>query len=112
MTVKVLALWTTGKVSVQIDGEEYVAEITHPAFSTEHQTALAAMRNDLQADGASEIFIEEHPHESFIHKIINGKNHQSDNVNSYQVFVDLREYADDLKNYDDIIPVEDGDLGD
>ena len=99
MTVKVLALWTTGKVSIQIDGEEYIAEITHPAFSTEHQTALADMRNDLQSDGASEIFIEEHPHISFIHKIINGKNHESDNVNSYPVFANLRAYADDLKNY-------------
>ena len=113
MTVKALALWTTGKVSIQIDGEEYIAEISHPAFSTEHQTALAAMKNGLQADGASEIFIEEHPHESFIHKIINGENHTSDNVNSYQVFVDLRKYADDLKNYEDVGSIPDDiDIGD
>ena len=100
MTVKALALWTTGRVSIQIDGEEYNSEVTDPAFTTEHQTALAAMKDDLQSDGASEIFIEEHPHESFIHKIINGQNHESNNVNSYPIFVDLRAYADDLKNYD------------
>lgn len=107
MTVKALALWTTGKVSIQIDGEEYIAEITHPAFTTEHQTALAAMKDGLQAEGATEIFVEEHPHESFIHKIKGGLNHTSDNVNSYPVFVDLRAYADDLKNYEELLPPPD-----
>ena len=95
--MKVLNLRTDDRVEIHYEGAEYVADAAHPDFSTAQQDALNALVTELQTDGFQEIHIETNAEDNFVHKRANYDVQVSDNVNGYQIFVDLGQYAESLK---------------
>tara|TARA_B100000035_G_C20977606_1_gene543900 strand:- start:15 stop:368 length:354 start_codon:yes stop_codon:yes gene_type:complete len=95
--MKVFNLKTNGKIEIMYEGASYIADTSHPDFSTDQQNALAALVTEIQTDGYNEIHIETNGLDNFVHKRATNGVDASDNVNSYQIFVDLGEYAEALK---------------
>lgn len=98
--MKVLNIKTTGSLILIINQDEFLTEISHVAFSAEQQSALNDLVASLQAEGVRELHVEEREFQSFVHKVKNDEVLASDNVNSYQVFVDLEHYVNAIKNYE------------
>lgn len=95
--MKAFNLKTNGSVEINYEGAGYLADTSHPDFTTSQQNALQSLVAELQTDGYNEIHIETNNLDNFVHKKATNGMDASDNVNSYQIFVDLGEYAESLK---------------
>lgn len=95
--MKVFNLKTDGRVEIYYEGVGYTADTSHPDFTTTQQNSLDALLTELQTGGYNEIHIETNNLDNFVHKKATNGMDASDNVNSYQIFVDLGEYAESLK---------------
>lgn len=95
--MKVFNLKVNGSVEILYEGVSYLADTSHPDFTPSQQNALQNLVTELQTDGFNEIHIETNALDNFVHKKETDNVVASDNVNSYQIFVDLGEYAESLK---------------
>lgn len=97
--MKVLNVKSTGNIEFHVNSDEYLAEPTDEAFSVEQQNALNDLVASIQSEGLQELHVEQTDFKSFVHKVKSGEVLVSDNVNSYQVFVDLDSYIAALKTF-------------
>ena len=105
--MKALNIKSNGSLSVNLnDQKTYSCEVAHPAFSVDNQNELNNLLSSIQSEGLQELHVEETDFNSFVHKIKNGEVLVSDNVNSYEVFVNLESYIIELENYEKIVPEE------
>ena len=96
--MKILNLKSNGNFHLNINGEDCVTEVSDAAFSVERQNNLNALLASIQSEGLQELHIEQTDFTNFVHKVSSGNVNVTDNVNSYQVFVELEDYLNDIKN--------------
>lgn len=99
--MKALNVKSTGNIEFHMDADEFLAEPTDEAFSVEQQNSLNELVASIQAEGLQELHVEQTDFKSFVHKSKSGEVLVSDNVNSYQVFVDLENYIKSLKAFEE-----------
>lgn len=102
--MKSLNIISSGNLKFIASQYEYNGDITNSAFSVSRQNALNDLLSSIQSEGLQELHIEQTDFNSFVHKVKNGQVLASDNVNYYEVFSDLENYAKELKDYEDAIP--------
>ena len=96
--MKALNLKSNGNFAILINEEDCQTEVSNAAFTIDRQNNLNALLASIQSEGLQELHIEQTDFNSFVHKIKSGEVFASDNVNSYEVFVELEEYLNDIKN--------------
>lgn len=99
--MKVLNVKSTGNMEFHIDADEFLAEPTDEAFSVEQQNSLNELLASIQAEGLQELHVEQTEFRNFVHKVKGDEVLRSDNVNSYQVFVELENYIKALKTFEE-----------
>ncbi len=103
--MKNLNITSSGNLKFFTSQYEYNGDITNSAFSVNRQNNLNSLLSLIQSEGLQELHIEQTDFNSFVHKVKNGQVLASDNVNSFEVFSDLENYAKEIKDYEDAIPV-------
>jgi hypothetical protein len=99
--MKVFNIKSNGNLTFNVnDQKTYSCEVTNPAFSVDHQNELNSLLSSIQSEGLQEMHIEQTDFKSFVHKVKNEEVLMSDNVNSFEVFVNLESYVTDLENYE------------
>ena len=99
--MKTLNVKSTGNIEMALNSDHFLVEQTHEALSVEQQNSLDELVASIQSEGLQELHIEQTDFNSFVHKVKSGEVLVSDNVNSYQVFVDLENYITAFKSFEE-----------
>jgi len=99
--MKSINITSSGNLKFIASQYEYNGDINNSASSVDRQNNLNNLLSSIKSEGLQELHVEQTDFNSFVHKIKNGDLLASDNVNSYEVFSDLENYAKEMKDYEE-----------